>query len=303
MPPRLSDYGLNDWLHARPLTQGLKTRRYRAADRAFSAMPPRIAPPPDLQGSIKGKRVLVTIAFEDPQTIEWQSQLIQLYVPDVIHIIADNTRDDTQAARIAEAAAKQNVPYLHLPANPWNEPSRSHGLALNWVWRNVIHPGAPSMFGLLDDDMYPTAPSDPFAPLATQDWFGVVRPEGPAGKSTVGLGVTRWFLWAGFAMYRFDAVRGKPLDFSQDWFLRLDTGGANWDVLYRHVPRERIREQETRFVPYKDGLTVNDAPFQWCGTWLHEVGVMGRVEFKDDKRRVVAALLAPHLEKARASAR
>jgi hypothetical protein len=300
MPPRLSDYSLNDWLHARPLTHAMKTRRYRATDRAFTDMPARVPPPPDLLPSLNDRRVLVTIAFNDPQTVEWQAQLIALYVDDVVHIIADNTRDDAQAVRIAAVAAAQGLAYLRLPANPWNEPSRSHGLALNWVWRNLIRPGAPCVFGFLDDDMYPTAPSDPFAALATQDWFGVVRPEGPAaGKSTPGLGITRWFLWAGFAMYRYAGVRDKPLDFSQDWFLRLDTGGANWDVLYRHVSRDSVREQDTIFVPYKDGLTMEEAPFQWCGTWLHEVGVMGRPEFAQDKRRVVGDILRPHLEKAR----
>lgn len=302
MPPRLTDYSLNDWLHARPLTHAMKTRRYRSTDRAFSGLPARVAAPAALPASLNGRRVLVTIAFNDPQSVEWQAQLIKLYVDDVIHIVADNTRDDAQAAAIAKVAAAQGIPYLLLPANPWNEPSRSHGLALNWVWRNLIRPGAPEVFGFLDDDMYPTAPSDPFAALTTQDWFGVVRPAGPATeKSSVGPGVARWFLWAGFSMYRFAGVRDEPLDFSQDWFLRLDTGGANWEVLYRHVPRESIREQETLFVPYRPGLLVEDAPFQWCGTWLHEVGVMGRPEFTQDKRRAVGELLKPHLDKARAS--
>lgn len=301
MPPRLSDYSLNDWLHARPLTHAMKTRRYRATDRAFSNLDARVAAPASLLPSLNGRRVLVTIAFNDPQSIDWQARLIKLYVDDVIHVIADNTRDDALAARIAGVAAAHGIAYLRLPANPWNEPSRSHGLALNWVWRNLIHPGAPEVFGFLDDDMYPTGPSDPFAALANQNWFGVVRSAGPAAeKSAVGRGVERWFLWAGFAMYRFAGVRDKPLDFSQDWFLRLDTGGANWDVLYRHVPRESVSEQETIFVPYRAGLMMEDAPFQWCGNWLHEVGVMGRTEFAQDKRRAVGEILGPHLEKARA---
>lgn len=304
MPPRLTDYDWNDWLHARPLTHAMKTRRYRKKDLAFSALPPRVGPPPLLIASLKDRRVLVSIAFNDPQTIEWQAQLIRLYVSDVIHVVADNTRDDANAARIAEVCAAQHVVYLRLPDNPWAEPSRSHGLALNWVWRNLIRPGQPEVFGFLDDDMYPTAASDPFAALATQDWFGVVRPEGPpTGRSAPGRGVTRWFLWAGFSMFRFAGVRDKALDFSQDWFLRLDTGGANWDVLYRHAPRASVREQDTSFVPFREGLTMEDAPLQWCGTWLHEVGVMGRAEFTDEKRRVVGEILRPHLALARRMSR
>lgn len=304
MPPRLTEYDWNDWLHARPLTHALKTRRYRAIDRAFTALPARVAPPASLLRALKDRRVLVSIAFSDPQSIEWQTQLIRLYVGDIVHIVADNSSDDSKAAQIASVCAEQNIPYLRLPANPWHAPSRSHGLALNWVWRNLIRPGAPKTFGFLDDDIYPTAASDPFAALATQDWFGVVRPEYvPPGKPEPMGRPMRWFLWAGFSMFRFAGVRDKPLDFSQDWFQRLDTGGANWEVLYRHTPRSQVAEQETLFVPFRDGLTMEDAPLQWCGTWLHEVGIMGRPEFTEEKRRVVTEILAPHLQRAAATSR
>lgn len=295
MPPRFSDYRPVDWLRLRPLLHRLKMRRYRANDRAFRAVPARVGDVPSLVGSLNGRKVLVSVAFRDPQTIAWQAPLIRLYVPDALYIVADNTPDDAQAAAIAEVAAKFSVPYLRLPANPTNVPSRSHGLALNWIWHNVIRPGEPEVFGFLDDDMFPTGPHDPFAALTDQDFFGVIRP----GVSTVSIDAAgRWFLWAGFSMFRFAGVRHKPLDFSQDWFLGLDTGGGNWEVLYRHVARENIREQETVYVPFREGLTTADAPFQWCGPWLHEVGLMGRVEFAEDKRRTVQNILAPHLAKA-----
>ncbi|WP_244438073.1 hypothetical protein [Afipia birgiae] len=155
----------------------------------------------------------------------------------------------------------------------------------------------------MDDDIYPTAPADPFTALTSQDWFGVVRPEGPMTADSMSEpSFERWFLWAGFSMFRFDAVRHKPLDFSQDWFLQLDTGGANWDVIYSQVARGDLTEQETIFVPFKEGLDVSEAPFQWCGDWLHEVGVMGRAEFSADKRNVVSNILKPHLERAKAKA-
>lgn len=297
MPPHIRDYKAADWLRLRPLLHRLKTARYRAHDRAFRASPSRAGDAAALAPRLQGRKVLVAIAFRDPQTIAWQAPLVRLYVPEAIYIVADNTQDDAQAAAIAAVAAKYGAPYLRLPANPTDVPSRSHGLALNWIWHNLIRPGEPSAFGFLDDDMFPTAPHDPFASLAHQDFFGVIRP----GVSTATVDAEgRWFLWAGFSMFRFVGVRDKPLDFSQDWFLGLDTGGGNWDVLYRHVRREDIREQETVFVPFREGLQMTDAPFQWCGPWLHEVGLMGRLEFTDDKRRALREILAPHLAKAEA---
>ncbi len=160
---------------------------------------------------------------------------------------------------------------------------------MNWAWRNIVQPGRPHAFGFIDDDLFPTAPDDPFAPLAAQDFFGIVRWVLP-----------RWFLWAGYCLFKFDAVADKPLDFGQDWFAGLDTGGGNWEVLYRHVDPHRLRHQPTTFAPYKPGVALEDGPMQWCGTWLHEVGSTGNAALEADKRRVIAELLAPHLQAAEA---
>ena len=148
----------------------------------------------------------------------------------------------------------------------------------------MLRPGAPWAFGFVDDDLFPTGTDDPFAPLESQDFFGWVRTVPP-----------RWFLWAGYCTFRYDAVKDKPLDFGQDWFVGLDTGGGNWSVLYRHVDRAALREQSASFAPYKPGVAVEDAPIHWCGTWLHEVGTMGKLALAADKRRVVGDILAPHL--------
>lgn len=299
MPPRLSEYGLDDWVRVRPILHRFKMARYRAHDRKFRALPPRAGDLQALRSRLRGRKVLIPVAFEDPQMIAWQAPLVRLYVPDALYIVADNTRDDARAESIEAVARSFGAPYIRLPANPTNSASRSHGLALNWIWHNVVRPGEPAMFGFLDDDMFPMAETDPFAPLSHQDFFGVVRPGIATASVAAG---DRWFLWAGFSMFKFEAVRHKPLDFSQDWFSGLDTGGGNWDVLYRHVARSSITEQSTEFVPFKQGLQISDAPLQWCGSWLHEVGLMGRHEFAEAKRSAVENLLAPHLAKAHSTA-
>ncbi len=283
----LGEYTLEDWRRLRPLTHRLKSLRYRRITEAYVRLPPRAG---DVVGIIRqgrNRRVLVTIAFDDPEAIAWQTKLVALYVPDPLHVIADNSRGDGAAGEIARIAAAAGVPCLRLPPIDWRRgvSSRSHGLALNWVWRNLIRPGAPVAFGFLDDDIFPTGPDDPFAPLSRQDFYGVVREAGE-----------RWFLWAGFCFFRFDRVRDLALDFGQDWFIGLDTGGGNWDVLYRHVQRGALAEAQTAFVPYKVGVSSADGPLQTVGPWLHEVGMARTPEIAADKRRVVAALLAPHLE-------
>ena len=287
----ISDYSLADWGRLRPVTHRLKSLRYRLVDRRYRRRPARVGNAAAIARSIAGRRLLTTIAFADAESIDWQARLMAHYLPDIALLIADNSPDDASAAAIGAVAHARGISYLRLPENPWRGASRSHGIALNWVWHNVVRPGRPEAFGFLDDDIFPTAAEDPFTALATQDFYGVVRPSGQ-----------RWFLWAGFCVFRFAAVADKELDFGQDWFQGLDTGGGNWRALYRDVDRASIREAATNFQPFRPGLDMEEAPLQWCGAWLHEVGIMGRDELTAEKRRAVAAILAPHLAAAKNAA-
>jgi hypothetical protein len=284
MPKSLCEYDLSDWLHLRPLMHRFKTARYRLIDGFYLRRSPRAGDIAAIASALRSRRVLVTVAFGDAEAITWQCQLLRRFVPNAVYVIADNTPDDAVAATIAAVATKFGIPYLRLPENPWNQPSRSHGLALNWIWHNLIRRAEPEAFGFLDDDLFPTAHDDPFAPLQSQSFYGVVRTAGP-----------RWFLWAGYCMFRFADVKNKRLDFGQDWFAGLDTGGGNWDVLYRHAEREKLQELRGWQAPYRAGVSVTQAPIHWCGTWLHEVGSTRNRELDEDKRRAIGEMLAPHL--------
>ena len=101
-------------------------------------------------------------------------------------------------------------------------------------------------------------------------------------------------------MFRFAATKNAPLDFSQDWFAGLDTGGGNWNALYERIDVATLRQPATSFVPFKPGIDVAEGPLQWCGTWLHEIGLMGASQLFAEKRRVLAAMLGPHLDATRA---
>ncbi|MEP7031901.1 MAG: hypothetical protein ABI830_13280, partial [Pseudolabrys sp.] len=200
---------------------------------------------------------------------------------------ADNSLDDAAATAIAAIAARAGVAYARMPENPWQDikhASRAHGMGLNWVWRNILRPGQREAFGFLDADLFPTAPDDPFAMLERQPVYGSLREaEG------------RWFLWAGFCLFRFDAVKDLPLDFGQDWFNGLDTGGGNWNPLYRKLDRGALTFIPTHSEPYKPGADPVMGAMQWCGTWLHEVGWArrdGLFDVADDKRRTIKRLLA-----------
>jgi hypothetical protein len=292
----LSDYTFADWKRLRPLTHRLKTARYGLVDRRYRSKPAAVGDAVAIARSIAGRRVLFTVAYQDPQVIAWQVLLIRHFVPDAIYVIVDNSPDDDKARAIERVATEHGVPYLRAPQNPWGKSSRSHGIVLNWIWHNIVRPGAPEAFGLIDHDLFPTAPDDPFAALARQDIYGYVRYAEPPYPRE------RWFLWAGLTIMRTAAVRDLPLDFGQDWFLGLDTGGGNWRPLYSKLDLAKLEQAPSRFVPYREGIDWKDGPLQWCGTWLHEVGQMGGPDVAADKRRVVADILAPHLEAAASAA-
>lgn len=290
MPRPLSEYTFDDWKRLRPLMHRLKTARYRWIDRRYRAQPPVVGDTAAAARLIAGRKVLFTVAYRDPEAIDWQAALVRHFVPGAIYIVVDNSPENAEAKAIEAIAARHGVPYLRAPENPWKKSSRSHGIVLNWIWHTIIRPGAPEAFGLIDHDLFPTKPSDPFAPLSQQSVYGYVRhTEPPTG---------RWFLWAGYTMMKFAAVRDLDLDFGQDWFIGLDTGGGNWDPLYSRLDLDKLAKADSRFLPYRDGIELREGPLQWCDGWLHEVGQMGEPEVMKDKRRVVASILAPHLEAA-----
>ena len=282
----LREYDVRDWLRFRPVTHAYKTLRYGAA-REIHVRRRQQSGDRDIADRIRGRRVLVTIAYNDADAIDMQAAAVARCVPDALHVIADNSTDDAAAVAIAATAERSNVPYARLPRDYSSRAggaSRSHGLAMNWAWRNLVRPGEPEAFGFLDHDLYPTAADDPFAMLDRQPVYGSLRQEG-----------NRWFLWAGYCMFRFDAVKDLPLDFGQDWFKGLDTGGGNWELLYRHLDRDRLAFVSTHFEPYRAGADPVQDSIQWCGAWLHEVGQTrraGRTEQAAEKRQAIRQLLA-----------
>ena len=259
-------------------------------DDRYMTLPPVAGDVGEIRQAISSSNTLVTVAFEDPAGLEMHLSLIRRYVEFDQHVIVDNSRDPGIAARNREIASSLGTLYLQLPANPWTKrnDSRSHGIALNWIWRKIIKPAAPRAFGFIDDDMFPVGPVDPFAPLASHAFYGDQRVAGP-----------RWFLWAGYCFFRFDAVSDKKLDFGLDWFIGLDTGGANWDVLYRHVdPRSLPARSIEQFAALPD-LPKESAYFERRGEWIHEVGWPRVPEVLLEKRIALTQLLAPHLDPTR----
>jgi hypothetical protein len=277
-------YSVANWLRLQPAIHMLKTARYRHIDRQYRSQPPRVSVLSHSAAS--GSNLLISIAFEDADLIDWQSRLVRRYVPSAEYVVVDNSRSVKGAQAIRRICEKRGCSYLLTPENPWHgSASRSHGLALNWALENVVRSRRPKAFGFIDADVFPLEVTNPFEPLKQQDFFGVVRHSGE-----------RWYLWAGFCFFQFSLVERFPLNFSQAWFLGLDTGGANWNALYKHYRLSTLEQMETSFFPFKPGLDISEGPLQRCGPWIHEIGQMGRPDLVSEKREALRRLLEQYLD-------
>jgi len=262
VPRPWPEYSAREWTRLRPLVERYKHAGHLARMAYHLRRPPAVGDLAALRARIAGRQALVAIAFEDPGFVARQVALVRRNTPGVVHLIVDNSTDDMAARQIEAVAAKAHVDYLKLHPGPWRRPeqgSRSHGLAMSWVWRNLIRPARPAAFGFIDHDIFPIRPTDPFAPLRDHLVAGQVR-----NRS----GRDRWYLWAGFCFFRFGPVASRALDFSPDWAAGLDTGGANWFSLYRNLRAGQVFDAEMRHEPIPGDGGI-DTRLEWIGDWLH----------------------------------
>ncbi len=290
MPRPWSEYSIREWTRLRPLVERYKYAGYQLQMAYRLRQPAAGGDPAALKARIAGRRVLVTIAFNDPGFVARQVALVGRNVADCVHLVADNSTDAAAAAQIEAAAAATGSDYLRLPPGPWLKPEqggRSHGLAMSWVWRNLLRPARPAAFGFIDHDIFPMRPTDPFAPLRDHVVAGQVRDRSD--------GHGRWYLWAGFCFFPFDAVELRALNFSLDWAAGLDTGGANWFALYRHLQSGDVADLGVRHEPIgADGEAR--LRLEWVGDWLHAGNFSLPLSLPEPERRRLIAQKRAELE-------
>ncbi len=226
----LSDYRLADWSKGTPAVHGIKRARNVAIERIFRSLPARgydafmadlTARRPDV--------LAMTIAYNTPWVIDVMTQVTPPNLAGTL-VVCDNSRRSAARREIARICKDRGVPYLALPFNLERHPCRSHGIALNWAYYNIVAQVKPRVFGFLDHDLFAVEPLDLAVQVADQPVYGLIN------QSAWG-----WNLWAGFCMFDRAAIAGFRPDFNNDNPRLLDTGGRNWMQVYRHFDRDRIR--------------------------------------------------------------
>ena len=179
---------------------------------------------------------IITIAFNNLQTIEWQIPLIRKHIQgDYNYIVADNSSNKTIQKEIEKLCKKNNVSYVRLPTNYFTTiigyASYSHGASLNWMYYQVIKKRQPCYFGFIDHDLFPIKMIYPAQKLEKQPIYGILS-----------LDEDIWQLWSGLCFYRFDFVKNLRMDFLPAKFkeISLDSGGGNWASIYSKMDRKLL---------------------------------------------------------------
>ncbi len=264
---QLQHYTAQEWLTGTPLAHRLRRARNVMVDRIYRRH--RAPGQDELVERLRqhGNGLAFTVAFNMPEAIELLIEAMGRFMPDMPLVVCDNSSDpEARARNAAICAAHQGPPfvaYCDMPTAPFKggrNGSRSHAVALNWIFHNLIRPAAPRMFALLDHDLLPLAPVDLPALVANRACYGMVRSEGDA-----------WYLWPGYSVFNFGKVGHLPLDFGTDTPLGLDTGGQNWSVLYRHLNRAECSAdvRPMRVVDPLHGMTDH---YLMVDDWLHAGG-------------------------------
>jgi hypothetical protein len=178
------------------------------------------------------KSLCFTIAFNTPWVIEILLAAWRRYPTGLELIVVDNSSDHEKRVQIQQICQTYGVDYIALPKNLEWSPNRSHGIAMNWVFHNLVKKLKPEIFGFIDHDCFPCIPFNIEQRMDGMSIYGRKIPS----STLPGI----WNMWAGFCFFRFSQVENRELDFKHRIELGLDTGGGNWPVLYREIDANQV---------------------------------------------------------------
>jgi hypothetical protein len=285
----LASYSAADWLTFRPLVHRLKYVRNQAVSRAFlsfgAASRERFLAE---HAGLAGKTIAATIAFNMPWAVELFLRTARLNLIDTAIIVLDNSSRKEARAEIAALCRANGVAYLSLPRNPEWSPNRSHGIALNWAYRNLIRPLDPPVFAFLDHDLFALQPFDLAAALVGQPVYGT--------KTRSRVVPEAWSLWAGFCVFDHAALKSRLLDFNYEGPMMLDTGGYNWMRLYRDLDAAGMRFAKAVHVRFREPDTQATYEAAMFDDFVHVGGASYTTRGREPNRIAFLQRLVAHVE-------
>ena len=180
------------------------------------------------------------ICFNNLFLAEYQiATLCRFFASPVNIIIVDNNNwlnlEVSEALR--NLCEREGATYLKAPDNYYQikeyfDPSMKLGTTMNWLYVQCVMKRKPKYFGFLDHDCFLIRDFD-------------IRPHldrlGMYGEVVESKKDSAWGLHVPALFFKRDFVGDRLMDFRASYPHELDTGGANYDVLYKEYDREKYR--------------------------------------------------------------
>lgn len=285
----IATYSAAEWLTFRPLVHRLKYARNRVVSGGFvrlgAATRDRFLAE---HAGLAGKTIAATIAFNMPWAVDLFLRTARRNLVDAAIVVLDNSSRKEARAEIAALCRANSIAYLSLPRNPEWSPNRSHGIALNWAYRNLVRPLEPPAFAFLDHDLFALEPVGLAALLAGQPVYGrKLRSRNVPGA---------WSLWAGFCVFDHAALKSRMLDFNYESPMKLDTGGYNWLRLYRNLDAAGMRFTEDRRIRFREPDTNATFDAAMFDGFVHVGGASYTAKGREKNRISFFQRLVAHVE-------
>lgn len=248
-----SNFPKRDWLTRLPFWYTFKKVRNDALLGAYLKRQPENLPDflRDNVG-LEGKNIVLIVAFGQPRVLDFLLGKASRFVTDAHFLVFDNSPAPVRAG-IERVCRERKVSYLALPAYSTRHQNRSHAFAMTWVFHNVVRALKPRTFAFIDHDLIPFKSVDFGKTLAGRPFYGPVRANKSAEPEKIGN--QSWSLWAGYCLYDFSVVKDLPLNFLYDFSRGLDTGGRNWECLYKDYDHPRPAFADSRKISITDSRT------------------------------------------------
>lgn len=212
--------------------------------------------------------LLLTIAFNDAETIKLQYEQTKKYVTETfVYVVVDNSNDEQESEKIKNFCKKNTISYYRLP-QMWNaiSPSFSHGLALQYAYQHIVLKYKPSIVGFLDHDIFPIKQTSVQELVRGNPFFGLLQPRHG--------GV--WYLWPGFLFFNLEILGSPKLDFTPR--RGLDTGGGNYEALFKKYDVHSLPRCPHMYKTI--GVNEKKKRIEFIGGWLHVMGLSGWANVK-----------------------
>lgn len=281
----LGQFSASEWLQLLPVQHLLKQARNDAWQALYvNQRPPELDSFLSQVQHLAGHDVVLVIAFEQPWSLEWLLRRASTLVEGATVLVFDNSRRAEARVAIERVCRERDTPYLALPPNSTRHVNRSHGMAVTWVYRNVVRSIRPRIFGFIDHDLIPLQSVNVAARMGSQPIYGM-----PLQRKWA------WQLWAGYCFFDYAQVGRLPLNFLYDFSNGLDTGGRNWHCLYRNMRRSELRLGLSHILNIQDVERGQMQPMQIVDDcWYH----IGGVSYNDNfsSKATFAQRLATELD-------